>query len=485
MNVEELTIQGEALHQALGREAYLTGAGLKTPPEFQAIYERFAPVASDDALAAARATGSMALLQWVVDVRVGRRVASLDERQLAWEQEAHLVVGDDRIPYLRAPIDLANAPDRAFRVELDRARASVAAAGLNELRAERFAEEWDELAKLALGSYVDARSALSEIDLDALGRQAQAFLAETADLYVDSLTRLVRRRLQLDVGSLERADAPWAFRANEFDPVFEPGNLEVTAARQAREMGLDLRQGGRVRLDTVERPGKQPRAFCAPVRVPDEVYLVLRPRGGHADYRTFWHELGHATHFASMDPDLSFAARWLGDDSVTEAFAMLWDHMTLDSSWLARYCGIRGREANDLLFETCVGELLIVRRYAAKLLYELSLHRGDLADMSREYAERLTDATRFRYLEDDYLIDVDPAFYSARYLRAWQLEASLAAELRRRFDEDWYRNPHAGAYVQNLMSQGQADPAHRLALEATGTDLCFDPLVQRIEEHLN
>ena len=36
------------------------------------------------------------------------------------------------------------------------------------------------------------------------------------------------------------------------------------------------------------------RAFCAPVRVPHEVYLVLRPHGGQTDWTTFLHELGHA-----------------------------------------------------------------------------------------------------------------------------------------------------------------------------------------------
>ena len=44
------------------------------------------------------------------------------------------------------------------------------------------------------------------------------------------------------------------------------------------EMGLDAKHGGRIRFDTEERHGKKPRAFCVPVQVPAEVYLVLRPR---------------------------------------------------------------------------------------------------------------------------------------------------------------------------------------------------------------
>ncbi|MBI2536131.1 MAG: hypothetical protein HYW06_04025, partial [Gemmatimonadetes bacterium] len=101
-----------------------------------------------------------------------------------------------------------------------------------------------------------------------------------------------------------------------------------------------------------------------------------------------------------------------------------------------------------------------------------------------EYARRLSDATLFRYGEEDYLQDVDPGFYAARYLRAWQLEAAVSAELTRRFDQDWFRNPRAGVLVQHLMSRGQADPADRLAAEVTGTPLSFGPLLSRLEAEL-
>jgi hypothetical protein len=220
-----------------------------------------------------------------------------------------------------------------------------------------------------------------------------------------------------------------------------------------------------------------------PVRVPDEVYLVLRPRGGHADYRTFWHELGHAMHFAGVDPALPFAARWVGDNSVTEGFAMLWDHLTIHPAWLSRYAGLSRTDARTLAFELAVGELYMVRRYAAKLCYELELHRDRVRD-GAAYAERLTEATGFRYPESDYLLDVDPGFYAARYLRAWQLEAALAHTLVERYDAEWYRNPRAGAFVLHLMARGQAEPADQLARDAAGAELRFDPIIERLTDLL-
>src|SRR5438093_11243017 len=87
-------------------------------------------------------------------------------------------------------------------------------------------------------------------------------------------------------------------------------------------------------LDTGEREGKRSLGFCSPVRVPAEVYLVLRPHGGQTDWNTFLHELGHALHFAYMRPDLAFEYRWLGDNSITEGYAMLFDHSMKDRGWL-------------------------------------------------------------------------------------------------------------------------------------------------------
>ncbi len=485
MKLEDLVAAGEAMHQELGREYYLTGAGLKEEPGFQAIYGRYETLGGDEALAVARKSGSDVLLEWVLGILIGRKVAALEEQQLTWEQDAVVTVGDSDVPYLRVPIELANCSDRDFRKTLDEECTSLGARALTPIRKERLMIERGEVQALGMGDYVDTVGALAGIDLDALGRSAERFLADTADMYHDVLAELAQRRVGVGLEDLRRCDTAWTFRADQYDGAFASERMVNTALAQMREMGLDATQSGRVHFDTEERPAKQPRAFCVPVKVPDEVFLVLRPSGGHSDYRTFWHELGHAMHFASVDPSLPFAARWLGDNSVTEGFAMLWDHLTLEPAWLTRYTDIGDRKAGELVIDLAISELHMLRRYAAKLSYELVLHRSDLVGVENEYAQRLTEATRFRYQPENYLNDVDPGFYAARYLRAWQLEAGLAATLRERYDDDWWRNPRAGSFVLHLMSRGQADPAHRLARDVLGTDLSFEACVRRLEAVLN
>jgi hypothetical protein len=483
--LDELLARGEAMHQALGREWYRAGAGLTMDPQFTAIYEQFDDLQHDDALTVAMESGDPALVEWIVDVRVSRRLAAFEERQLAWEHEAVVEAGGTSLPYLRVPIEIANEADRDRRIALDRARGRVTADGLVPIRRERFALERELLlAHSGHDDYVRALGDFAGIDLDALGAAARTFLDDTADMYEDSLARLVRRYLGTGLGGLERSDALWLFRIDRYDAGFPPAAMVDVATTQMAAMGLDALKGGRVRIDTEDREGKQPRAFCVPVRVPDEVYLVLRPSGGHGDYRTFWHELGHAMHFASVEAAMPFAARWLGDNSVTEGFAMLWDHLTIDPRWLRRYAQLDGGARDELVFELAVSELFMARRYAAKLNYELEFHRTSPEQVASRYAEWLTEATRFRYPEDDALIDVDPGFYAARYLRAWQLEATLAGTLTNRFDEEWFRRPEAGAFVGELMARGQATPADRLAQDVTGTPLGFDAVAARLETAL-
>jgi hypothetical protein len=227
-------------------------------------------------------------------------------------------------------------------------------------------------------------------------------------------------------------------------------------------------------LDVESRPGKSPRAFCAPVHVPGEVYLVVPPMGGRDDYAALLHEGGHAEHFASVDPALPFEFRHLGDNSVTEGYAFLFDHLLEDPEWLARRLGVD--DADALLAHSRAQRLMMLRRYAAKLAYELELHGGGDADHAATYARRLTDAVRVPWPREQYLMDVDPGFYAAAYLRAWAVESRLRTLLRERFGPAWFESPQAGDLLRDLWAQGQRLDADELLAQLDGGGLDFAAL---------
>lgn len=474
MRLETLRARGEQFSEALARESYLAGAGLKEATDFAGLFARYPDLSSEDAVAAA--AGRRALLEWAVDNRIGRATAALEDRLHAFEQAAVVRLPDgETIPFQRVSVMIANEPRRERRLALDQARRAV----LGEptaIKREKLGLERELLAPYGnrdnTGGTVAARTRLSGIALDELASACGAFLVRTRDLYEVVLRERLTRTLGLAPGEATRSDAAWLFRDASYDDVFGAADLVPTARRQVAAMGLDAEAGGRIRFDTAERERKRPRAFCAPVRVPDEVYLVIRPFGGYVDYRAFWHELGHALHFGNAAATLPFEDRWLGDNSVTESYAILFEHMLARRAWLRHYTSLRGERLGTFLRDQAFSRLAITRRYAAKLGYELAVHRLASLDQAPElYVERLTAASGFRYDPEDALLDFDDAFYAARYLRAWQMEALLADWLQQRFDEDWFRNPRTGPALLALLERGQRDLADELAQQVLGRRL--------------
>ena len=489
--------RGEAFLVELSREYYEAHAGLKGEAQLQPIFAKHAAAFDDEALESvrdrfARATGeahrsARMLLDWQVESRCGRELAALEEREIAWEGSAKITLPDGSVePYSRAAITIANTRDKRERQTLDDARAALVQRELAPLKLERLQREHEVVSQLGIagGQYIATWEALSGFALAPLRDQCVQFLKDTQAMWDEVLPDLLKRNLNLTVAEATRADAVALMRAPEFDGAFSAESMEREVRRHVTEMGASPDAHGRVIFDTGERPGKRARAFCSPVRIPDEVYLVLRPHGGQNDYTTLMHELGHALHFANMRRDLPFEFRWLGDNSVTEGYAMLFDHRLQDRGWLLRYTQLTKADLPRYLRAAAFEELQFLRRYCAKLIYEVELHSGAVAWSSLPdlYVETLSGATGFRYQRADAFLDVDPRFYAARYLRAWQLQALLNESLRNRFDEDWWRNPQAGPWIESeLFGHGQRELASEQAERVAAGGLSFGPLVRAIE----
>ena len=499
LSLDELRDEGDALMRELSREQYLVGAGHKAEADLRSIYLRHEAIAGEESLHLAKESYLVAregtedrrsarmLLEWQAELAGSRAVAELDEQVLAWEAAAVVSFEGGAIEYEGSLPEIANSADRGRRLAIDRARNDLIQKELVPLRQARFRRERDvtEALDLAVG-FIPTIELLSGISLRALAAQSEQLLRDTAVMYDDVRREFVRQQLGLDPAEVERSDAQALLRVPRFDGAFPAHEMRDRVLRQASDMGLDPTAGGRITLDTDDRPGKKSRAFCAPVRIPEEVYLVVRPRGGQADWMSFLHELGHSLHYAYTRAGLGFEFRWLGDNSITESYAMLFHHRLSDAGWLARYTDLRGARLTEFLRVRAFDELHLLRRYCAKFLHEMELYSSeDWDDMPARYAERLTCATGFRYDAANAFVDLDPRFYSARYLRAWQLQGIIGESLVNRFDADWWRNPRAGPWLAgSLFSEGQHDSGDELAARVAGTSLGFAPLVREAEASL-
>ena len=450
--------EAEAFVSEIGLEHYLHFAGLKPNLEIEPVYEEHASLFTREAVEGLRVAGNPALLEFCVEGLVGRattaETAELADREAAIE----LAVEGDSVPFRRASAEQAVEADPERRAELERARLEVTERELNPLH-EAVIERTSRLAgELGWPSVTTMCSDISGIDLRGLAGRAESFLEDTEEEYRRWVQPLIRA--EVDVGRLRRSDLPPFFRAPSLDRYFPGGPLVDSLATTLADLGIDAWE--RVTLDAESRPTKSPRAFCAAVRVPEEVYLVISPHGGRDDYETILHEAGHSQHYAHARKELDFERRHLGDNSVTEAYAFLMQRLAAEPAWLARHLAVK--DARAVVDHSRAAKLVLLRRYAAKLVYEVELHDAPAnpSALRATYARRLSDALGLDWPAASWLSDVDPFFYAARYLRAWALEAELAQELVTTLGPEWFSTAEAGERLLELWAEGQPPSAGEL-----------------------
>jgi hypothetical protein len=290
-------------------------------------------------------------------------------------------------------------------------------------------------------------------------------LARTHDAYSDLLAYVLKKvDPALKPGAARRHDLQRAAIAPWMAEHFRRDELLPAVTRCLTDMGLPPNAEGRILLDTEDRPGKSPRAFVADLKVPDDIRLVVRPAGGMDDYFALLHEFGHAQQLANIARTAPVEERRLGDVSVTEGYAYLFDHLLLDEAWHRRYLRLPQSTAREAARIAAFNNLWLLRRYAAKLPYELALYeKGPDRSLSDEYEARMMRALGVDTHRGFYLYDVDPQLYSTRYLRAWAFEARLHETLQERFNEDYWRNPAAGSWLKALFARGQREDAAEIA----------------------
>ena len=119
--------------------------------------------------------------------------------------------------------------------------------------------------------------------------------------------------------------------------------------------------------------------------------LVIQPIGGKDDWEALFHEAGHTEHYAHTSDDLPTEDKRFGDMAVTEGWAALLEHLVTEPAWLNRRLDVPRPE--DLASDGALSLLYFVRRYAAKLLYEIEFFQAP--DDSRDAEPLLRDPERF------------------------------------------------------------------------------------------
>jgi hypothetical protein len=479
----------------LMREEYLFHAGRKEGYETAQIFSDYSDLfrreagaelqAALEATAEYRETERDAIRLLIAFARDGyleSRVREWSEEIGAYEARATLNWDGQTISFHQSAARLANEPKAERRRDLYARRAEVIKGAL-DLRAARLEQLHEAARELGHESYLAMYREMRGIDYESLASRLAQFLSQTESQYVTALAPLLKRDADVSIDEAARADIGYLQRLTRFDRFFPRERLGEVYRATFAGLGINTEKQPNIEVDAEARPRKNPRAFCSPIRVPEEVKLVVNPSGGQADYQAFLHEAGHAQHFAWASRHLYPEFRFGGDYAVTETYAFLFNYLVLNGLWLEEMLGFS--ESAEFRQALAVHKLMIVRRYAAKLGYEAELHAGKLKGTAGpRYAELLTDGVRVRYDETEHLSDLDDGFYAANYLRAWALEAQLREYLKTKFGARWWTSRKAGEMLIDLWNTGNRYSAERLASLIGLGEISFDWLASEMLEQV-
>ena len=468
-------------------EQYLHYAGHKPKLELEPIYERHATLTELERVRAvgAAAAGSEStrwLWRFAVEGYLGNLTKAHAERIGQLEAELEAVVDGEPIRFRMVQPAMANEPDRDRRRRLRDAAATLRDEQMNPVYLEAARTHRAAVPELGVGDYVELYEQIG-FDLPGLADECRGLLDSTELLWEEHGDRLFRRRVGVGLDEAGQWDIARLFRAVEWDSEFPADRMLRALQGTLADLGIDLRAQQNVHLDLEQRPGKDPRAFCAPIEVPERVMLVIQPIGGLDDWRALFHEAGHTEHFAHVDPARSIEAKRFGDAAVTEGWATLFENLVREPAWLDRRLDV-GRPRR-LASEGAVIDLYFTRRYCAKLLYELEFYRApEPGEMRGRYIELLGDAIKIEPTPANYLSDIDAGFYVTEYLRSWAFEAQLRDFLRTEFGNAWFTRREAGELLRELWSEGQERRADEMLAELTGSGVEMAALEERIREGL-
>src|SRR5262249_25046377 len=210
-------------------------------------------------------------------------------------------------------IAVANETNRALRNDLFQIRISMIQ-DLNDLRAERLSKlheasrtmrlmdpryhsqqgSSDQFTRTSKGSpqtqpdftadnYASLYEDLLGLNFEDLERCCRALLARTEATYLSRLSAVLKSELGISLDEATRPDAVYFLHHSPQESWFPASGLLGVYRATMDGLGINTESQKNIIIDDEPRPRKNPRAFCAPIRIPDEIRLVIRPFGGQSD----------------------------------------------------------------------------------------------------------------------------------------------------------------------------------------------------------
>lgn len=389
------------------------------------------------------------------------------------ENRLYITWQDQKIPLRNINYLLLKEPDHYRRQEIYKKKLSVLSS-LNDLKAEQVEKHHQLATELGYQNYLQMFSELNKIDYLALDSQFQRLLAQTEKLYSINLKRYLATNLRVPLEIATSADILHFTRREKFTSFFPARTLITSCQETLSGLGIRFTQQNNLSIDKQPRPEKQFTIACLPINVPDQIKLVCQLSDGIKDYELFFHAMGKAQNYAFTSSSLAPEFKYAGNNALAESFGFLFRSLINNSLWLEQM--LDERESNELQTANLLTKLYLIRRYAAKLHFEIALHSKGLVGQATLYTEEITQATLFQAYPAEYLADYLEGFYVANYLKALLFETMLKDYLKTHYGSKWWESRRAGNLLKEMWEVGTLYSVEEFAKQLNLGSLIIEPL---------
>ena len=445
--------------------------------DLRSTFAPFAALTSAEAFACAREeldrapaeqkSSARASLGLVLEAMEGSRLARWDAELWAFDSSASVVIDGARLPVRVVPRRLANEPVRGLR-----SRIALAFEGslvrLDATLSHRVEERVELAGELGFASYDALRTVASGVDLAALSAEAQATLDSTEDAWRDlfdfGLRKVVGKHALQPHGEAALHDLERFCRLEPLDDLFKARRLLPSAQAFLEAMGLSASGDGSI--EVIDEDVLKPGARAIAIEVPSEICVVLGRVGGAQDHSALFHALGVAHQRAATSRELPIELRRSGELAAPESFGALFEQLLCDQDFLRRFLDADARDAIEAARLCAIERLSRLRRACADLCYQRTLFaEGPREELRGLYRESLQKALAVDVPVQRWLWDEATRSRPETELRSLALAEVLRRALLEQANEDWWRNPRAGALLKRVAVRGGRDAAEAIAKE--------------------
>lgn len=297
--------------------------------------------------------------------------------------------------------------------------------------------------KLGFQGYIDLYSTLLPYNINEVLQEFKKIISHTDYLYRITLNEVSKNIMNKEYIDLGRCDLSEIWRVDKFSSYFEFSNVKqkftdtITCLNSTRILNS-------VDIQINSASG---RSFCLPAVVPNKILLMINKRNRPDDYKTFYHEVGHAIHLASLSENLVESDKYWADNSINETFAFIFERLLYDKKYMNLEFGIEHRDYfQALLFY----RLYQLRHYSAKAIWEIENFGLDPINNMENWRKISTQTLLIESNGMGAYLDRDLFLNSLTYVRSWILEAQIRSVLVNRFGDQWYKNKESGRFLIKL-----------------------------------